>query len=240
MDVALLLSLAALALVDSTSIGTLVLPLWLMLTPGRVRVGRVLLFLGSVAGAYLLLGTALALGAAQLLDPLSAALESATGRIVQLVAGVVMVVLGLTVEPWTRVGRERRRAARAARGPGRLARWRERVRGDADGGGGAVVGLAVVAVGVEAASMVPYLAAIALLATSGLGPVPTVAVLAGYCLVMVLPALVLLALRAALHDRLTPALARVEAWLSRTSGEAVAWVLFLLGLYLVAGAFPLS
>ncbi|SET70058.1 GAP family protein [Geodermatophilus poikilotrophus] len=240
MEPALLLSLAALALVDSTSIGTLVLPLWLMLAPGRVRVDRVLLFLGSVAGAYLLLGAALALGAAQLLDPVSAALESAAGRIVPLVAGVVLVVLGVTVEPWTQAGKERRRAARAARGPGRLARWRDRVRGDADGGGGAVVGLAVVAVGVEAASMVPYLAAIALLATSGLGPVPTVAVLAGYCLVMVLPALVLLALRAALHDRLTPALARVEAWLSRTSGEAVAWVLFLLGLYLVAGAFPLS
>ena len=240
MELALLLSLAALALVDSTSIGTLVLPLWLMLAPGRVRVGRVLLFLGSVAGAYLLLGIALALGAAQLLDPVSAALESAAGRVVQLVAGVVLVVLGLTVEPWTKAGKERRRVARAARGPGRLARWRERVRGDADGGGGAVVGLAVVAVGVEAASMVPYLAAIALLATSGLGPVPTVAVLAGYCLVMVLPALVLLALRAALHDRLTPALTRVEAWLSRTSGEAVAWVLFLLGLFLVGDALPLG
>src|SRR5918997_55649 len=219
--VALLLSLAALALVDSTSIGTLVLPLWLMLAPGRVRGGRVLLFLGSVAGAYLVLGVALALGAAQLLDPVSAALD-------------------LTGERGTGAGKELRRAARGARRPGRLARWRERVRGDADGGGGAVVGLAAVAVGVEAASMVPYLAAIALLATSGLGPVPTVAVLAGYCLVMVLPALVLLALRAALHDRLTPALARVEAWLSRTSGEAVAWVLFLLGLFLVGDALPLS
>ena len=240
MDVAVLLSLVALALVDSTSVGTLVLPLWLMLAPGRVRVGRVLLFLGSVAGAYLLLGIALALGAAQLLDPVSAALESVAGRVVQLVAGVVLVVLGLTVEPWTRAGKERRRAARAARPPGRSARWRERVRGDADGGGGAVVGLAVVAVGVEAASMVPYLAAITLLATSGLGPVPTVVVLAGYCLVMVLPALVLLALRAVLHDRLTPALARVEAWLSRTSGEAVAWVLFLLGLFLVGYALPLG
>ncbi len=38
----------------------------------------------------------------------------------------------------------------------------------------------------------------------------------------------------------TPALARVEAWLSRTSGEAVAWVLFLLGLFLVADALPLG
>ena len=88
--------------------------------------------------------------------------------------------------------------------------------------------------------MLPYLAAIALLATSGLGTPSAVVVLAGYCLVMVLPALVLLGLRVTLHERLTPALTRLETWLSRASGEAVAWVLFLLGLYLVAGAFPLT
>ncbi|MGY1681586.1 hypothetical protein [Geodermatophilus sp. SYSU D01176] len=44
--------------------------------------------------------------------------------------------------------------------------------------------------------------------------------------------------RVTLHERLTPALTRLESWLSRASGEAVAWVLLLLGLYLVAGAFP--
>ncbi len=238
MDVGVLLSLAALALVDSTSVGTLVLPLWLMLAPGRVRVGRILTFLGAVAGSYLLIGVLLLLGAAELAGPLGAALDSTGGRVLQLVAGAVLVVLGLTVEPWTKAGKERRRAAREARGPGRLARWRDRARGD--GPAGAVVTLAVVAVGVESVSMVPYLAAVALLATSGLGTLPAVGVLAGYCLVMVLPALVLLALRVTLHERLTPLLTRVEAWLSRASGETVAWVLFLLGLYLVGDAFPLT
>ncbi|NEM08023.1 GAP family protein [Geodermatophilus normandii] len=237
MEPGVLLALAGLALVDSTSVGTLVLPLWLMLAPGRVRVGRVLLFLSTVAAAYLLLGVALALGAAQVLDPLRAALESTAGRTAQLVVGLVLLVLGLTVEPWTRAGKEARRAARAARGPGRLARWRDRARGE--GPPGAVMVLAAAAVGVEAASMVPYLAAIALLVTSGVGIAPTVAVLAGYCLVMVLPALVLLAVRAALHDRLTPALARIEAWMSRNAGETTAWVLFLLGLFLVSDALPL-
>ena len=238
MEPALLLPLAGLALVDSTSVGTLVLPLWLMLAPGRVRVGRVLLFLSTVAVAYLLLGTALLLGAGQVLGPLRAALETTAGHVAQLVVGVVLLVLGLTVEPWTRAGKEERRAARAARGPGRLARWRDRARGD--GPPGAVMVLAATAVGVEAASMVPYLAAIALLATSGLGTLPAVGVLAAYCLVMVLPALVLLALRVTLHERLTPVLTRVEGWLSRASGETVAWVLSLLGLYLVADAFPLA
>ncbi|MGY1694097.1 MULTISPECIES: GAP family protein [unclassified Geodermatophilus] len=237
MDPALLLPLAGLALVDSTSIGTLALPLWLMAAPGRVRVGRVLLFLGTVAGAYLLLGVALVLGAGELLDPLRTALDSTPGRAVLVGVGVVLVVLGLTVEPWTRAGKERRRAARAARGPGRLARWRERARGD--GPPGAVVVLAATAVGIEAVSMVPYLAAIALLVTAGTGAGTAVAVLAGYCLVMVLPALVLLGARVALHDRLTPALARMEAWLSRNAGEATAWVLVLLGVYLVSDALPL-
>ncbi len=237
MEPGLLLPLVALALVDSTSVGTLVLPLWLMLVPGRVRVGRVLLFLATVAAGYLLLGVALALGAGQLLDPLRAALESTAGRVAQLGVGAVLLVLGLTVEPWTRAGKERKRAARAARGPGRLARRRDQARGD--GPPGAVMVLAATAVGVEAVSMVPYLAAIALLVTSGTGPVSTVAVLAGYCLVMVLPALVLLAVRTLLHDRITPALVRIEAWMSRNAGETTAWVLFLLGLFLVSDALPL-
>jgi cytochrome c biogenesis protein CcdA len=238
MGAELLLSLAVLALVDSTSIGTLVLPLWFMLAPGRVRVGRVLLLLGTVAGSYLALGLALVLGASRLLGPVSAALDSTAGRVAQLVVGIALVVLGLTIEPWTKAGKERKRAARAARGPGRLARLQNRARGD--GPGGAVVVLGVTAAGIEAASMVPYLAAIALLATAGLGVGTSTVVLAGYCLVMVLPALVLLAVRTTLHDRLTPALVRLEAWLSRNSGEALAWVLFLLGLYVVGGALPLT
>ena len=118
----MLLSLVGLALVDSTSVGTLVLPLWLMLAPGRVRVGRILTFLGAVAGCYLLIGVLLLLGAARLTGPFGAALDSTGGRVLQLVVGGVLVVLGLTVEPWTKAGKERRRAARAAKRPGRLAR----------------------------------------------------------------------------------------------------------------------
>ncbi len=41
-------------------------------------------------------------------------------------------------------------------------------------------------------------------------------------------------------QRLTPVLTGVEGRLSRASGETVAWVLFLLGLYLIAGAFPIG
>lgn len=239
MGLDLLLPLVVLALVDSTSFGTLLIPLWLMLAPGRVRAARVVVFLATVAGFYLLLGVALAAGAVTFLDAVGAALETEAGRVVRLVVGAVLVVLGLTVEPWTREGKRRKAERRAARetvrGPGRLTRWRARAAGD-EGSTASVMALAVSAAGLEALSMVPYLAAVGLLVTSPLTGPQVALVLAGYCLVMVLPALLLLGARLALHERLTRRLQRLEAYLTRTAGETLAWVLFLLGVFLLSDA----
>jgi cytochrome c biogenesis protein CcdA len=238
-SVELLVPLAVLALVDSTSFGTLLIPLWLMLAPGRVQPGRVVLFLATVAGLYLLLGITLAAGALAVFDRLGAALDSTPARIVQLVVGIVLLVLGLTIEPWTRAGKQRRAAARAAReaerGGGRLTRWRARAMGE-DASSGAVVSLALTAAGIEAVSMVPYLAAIGLL-TAASPSLPEVAlVLTGYCALMVLPALLLLVARVALHERVTTPLQRIEGWMTRNAHEALAWVLALLGFYLASTA----
>src|SRR5690606_13354204 len=51
-EAGLLIPLAVLALIDSTSFGTLLIPLWLLLSPGRPSPHRVLLFLGTVAAFY--------------------------------------------------------------------------------------------------------------------------------------------------------------------------------------------
>lgn len=233
------LPLAGLALVDSTSFGTLLIPLWLMLAPGRLRPARVVLYLATVAVFYWCSGLALALGAISVLDGAGAALESSPGRIVRGAVGVVLMVLGITIEPWTKAGKEARRAKRSAReatgGPGRLSRLRARAGGDV-GSAGAVMTLAVSAAGLEVVSMVPYLAALGVLSTSGLPLGAVSAVLGGYCAVMVAPALVLLGVRWALRQRLTAPLQRLEGWLTRNAGEALAWVLFLLGFYLLRTA----
>lgn len=59
MSLGLLLSLAGLALVDSTSIGTLFIPIWLLLAPGRVSVRRILVYLGTIAAFYFAVGLVL-------------------------------------------------------------------------------------------------------------------------------------------------------------------------------------
>lgn len=81
--------------------------------------------------------------------------------------------------------------------------------------------------------MIPYLAAIGALTASELSLAGRGAVLFGYCLVMIAPALLLLAARLLLHDYVSPILTKLEASLSRNANEAMAWVVFLVGLYLV-------
>jgi hypothetical protein len=90
----LAVALLGLALVDSTSFGTLLIPVWLMLAPGRVAAGRVVLFLGTVAASYLLLGVALLTGAARPAEAGAALAASPPARAVQLLVGVAMLVAG--------------------------------------------------------------------------------------------------------------------------------------------------
>jgi hypothetical protein len=240
MNIELLAPLVLLALIDSTSFGTLIIPLWLMLAPGNPRPGRILLFLGAVAAFYLLLGLALLLGASKLLDTLQEAGNSQPLRIAQLVAGVGLMALGVLMEPWTQAGKRRRAARRAEElarsGPTLHMRMRARAT-DASAPVAAVIVLALTAAVIEVASMIPYLAAIGLLTASALPPAQRSLVLFGYCLVMIAPALLLLAARISLHDYVAPVLTRLEGFLSRNANEAMAWVVFLVGLYLAGGSF---
>lgn len=231
MDLPQLLTLAVLALVDSTSFGTLLIPLWFMLAPGRVRPGRVLVFLGTVAGFYWVLGVALATGLLTVAGDLGAWLSTTTGTRVQVAVGVLLLATGILM-PTRKNGDGGGTTSR------RVHRWRDRAMGvdGQRGGTGALVGLAVAAAAIEAASMIPYLAGIGIVTSAPVGAAERALVLAGYCVVMVLPALLLLGLRLGLGRRLEPVLRRVAAWMERTSGETVAWVLAIVGLLILSNA----
>lgn len=108
----------------------------------------------------------------------------------------------------------------------------------AEGGGSlvALVGLALAAAGIETASMVPYLSAIGLLTASDLTLTSGIPVLVGYCLVMILPALVLLALRVLAYRWVRGPLERLEAWMSRSAASMTAWIVGILGVLLALDA----
>jgi hypothetical protein len=219
MDIALLGSLAVLALIDSTSFGTLLIPIWLLMHPGGVRARRILVFLGTVAVFYFAVGVAVALGADAVLPQISRVLDTRPAAWAQLVLGVALFFLSFRLD-------------RRSTGGGRLLRWRERAL--TDGGVAGLAGLALAAAAAEGTTMLPYLAAIGLLTTSDLAAGPVALVMAGYCLLMIVPALVLLGVRVGAGDRVTPVLTRVGDWLARSN--AVAWIVGIVGFLLARDA----
>ena len=221
MDIALLGSLAALALIDSTSFGTLLIPVWLMMHPVGVRAGRVLMFLGTVAAFYFAVGVAVALGADAFLPRIGRLLDARPVSWAQLVLGVALFFLSF------RLDRKKRPA-----GGGRLTRWRERAM--TDGGVAGLAGLALAAAAAEVTTMLPYLAAIGLLTGSELAAGQIVLVMAGYCVLMTLPALVLLAVRLTTGDRLTPLLKRIDDGMARSN--ALSWIVGIVGFLLARDA----
>jgi len=228
-----LLGLAGLALIDSTSFGTFVIPLILVLQP-RVRAGRLVLYLGTIGLFYLILGLALFSGAVWARSTLAGvgdALSSTPAYVVQIVVGIGLILLSFRYDAKAVA---KRRAAAGGR-PSRLQRWREAAMGD-HATLGSVVILALVAGVVEAASMVPYLAAIGILTTSNISLQVGVWVLLGYVLVMLLPATAVLAVRVVAGTTAERSLTSIRDWFTRNTAGAFAWVLGIVGVLLILDA----
>ena len=222
MDVTLLASLAALALIDSTSFGTLLIPIWLLIHPGPVRPGRIMIFLGTVAAFYFAVGVALTLGAGALLPQITRLFETSAAQWVLLVAGVALFF-------WSfRLGRKNRPGSE-----GRMLRWRRRVLAE-EGGVLPLAGLALLAALIELSTMLPYLGAIGLVTTAEPTVPEIVAIMAGYCLLMITPALVLMGVRLTAGRRIVPALTRFSDWMMHS--DTVAWVVGIAGFLLARTA----
>lgn len=240
--------LGVLALIDSTSFGTLLIPVWLLMAPGRLRAGRFLVYLGVVAGAYAVIGlvllVALTLFGDSLLNWLAGTRESQPFLIAQTALAAGLILYSLRLDPITEAGKAKKREREASRSTGdRLSMFRNRAVGNSAEGGGTqhgptqggvlpLLALALTAVGLEIATLLPYLAGIGLVATSGTGLPGSTLMIFFYCAVMILPAMVLLAARIVARSVLERPLARLERFLSRHANGTVALILFLLGLFL--------
>jgi Sap, sulfolipid-1-addressing protein len=220
------LGLIALALADSTSIGTFLIPLWLLLRPGW-RVRLILIYLATITGFYLLVGLLLMGGLLTLLPILEAALAHPAADWAELALGVALFALSFFIDPKAAA----KRAARSGRAMSTTPRWQARL----DGAAATPAGMATLALGaglVEVATMLPYLAAIAIVSSFGLSAAGSGFTLAGYTLIMVLPALGLMAARLLAGRRINEALDRLGAWLARHTAGSVSWIAAILGVLL--------
>jgi hypothetical protein len=214
-DLALLLPLAGLALVDSTSIGTLFIPVWLMLVPGRVRVGRLLVYLATIAVFYFGVGLVAVVAGESIVSALDGAADNRALLWAQLALGAALFAVSFRFDAKKRAGKP---------GGGVIGRWRERTMGGAASARW-LVGLALLAALAEVATMLPYIGAIGLMATSDVSAAMVPVLLAAYCVVMILPALVLLAGRTLAQRHVEPLLQRLNKWITEKGGNATGWIL---------------
>jgi cytochrome c biogenesis protein CcdA len=220
MTIALLLALAGLAVLDSTSFGTLAIPVYLMLSLDRSRTARLLVYLATMAVFYFLVGAVLMLGLATAMDTFGDALDSKAAYAAQLVLGVGLFALSWRFDlKW-----------RAKRG------LPERTFEPRMGGPRTMVLVGLTAGVLEVATMVPYLAAIGMMTTAELAVTQWAPLLGAYVLIMILPALVLMALRAAAGEWLEPKLERLRAWLVKHSSSMLSWGIAIVGFLLARDA----
>lgn len=211
------LPLFGLALLDSLSAGTLVIPLMLVLRQRRADVRPLTIYFLTVCTSYFLLGVAIQLGFEQARDWLMSVLESDPAYWAQLLVGVVLFLWGVTTKD------PEKGAPMQVSRPKSLAT-------------GAVFSLALGAVVIEAATMVPYLAAIAILGTLEIAMGVRFAILALYCLVMVLPALLAIALFSVFGDRIWHRLERFLVWVERETKITLLWLAAIIGFFMTANA----
>jgi hypothetical protein len=224
--------LLILALTDSLSFGTLLVPVWLLMTPGRLRLSRILLYLGTVGSCYFLVGVALMAGFSFALTKWMEALSSTPAYVVQLTVGITLFALSFILDTKAARARATERATRQ----GRLSRWREQAMGESSAFF-PLVAIAVAAVLIEVASMLPYLAATGIIVAEAPDQASALTVLAGYCLVMLVPALALTSARLFASHIIDGPLRRLESWLSRGARSTTMWIIGIAGFLLAADAF---
>jgi hypothetical protein len=230
LNIELLISLIGLALIDSTSIGTLLIPVWLLLDHRDVRVSSMMIYLVTIAGFYLLVGLAIVLGAELLTstdDLVGAADKWAANStfsllilLAQLAIGVGLFALSFRFDSskpgaTERVERWKTKAANAGTSPRFL------------------VGLALIAAMAEVATMLPYLGAIAMITSANLNWMTVIALMSAYCLLMIFPAMALLSLRLLMAEKIRPLLLKIDSWITKNAETALGWVLGIAG-FLIA------
>ncbi|WJZ02728.1 hypothetical protein CFREI_07215 [Corynebacterium freiburgense] len=209
-----ILPLIGLALVDSLSIGTLIIPIALIVLWGKVHISPISIYLGTVLICYFALGLALLFG----LQTFNTLGDQSWFHWTVLIIGIGLTAIGfLSPTP-------KRNSATAS----------EKVRKTNSKSMAAMISLALGASVVEAFTMLPYLAAMGIIQSFEISSTSKIGIILLYCIIMILPATLISAI--ALSSTSKKFLSAIESWIPRLEYEAkitLLWVAAIAGIYIV-------
>lgn len=217
-----LFPLLALSLVDSLSAGTLVIPLVLLITWGRMHAVHYGTYLSTIAVAYFGIGIALFFGMRWIFDLIGSIGATTWFAWVSLALGIALLAFGvLSPNPKRRPIEEI--VAKRCDGMGTTSVL-------------AMIGLAVGAAVVEAATMLPYLAAVGIIQSMDVSFLMQLLILAIYCCVMIGPAVLIGFLCNQWGDTLFSRLTHIIPRLEYEAKVTILWIAAFVGLYMTANA----
>ena len=213
-----LIPLVGLALLDSLSIGTLVIPLALIVMWRSVRVPALAAYLLTVAAVYFALGVAMLLG----FTGLSAYVERITNTPVfpwiTLILGAILAIYGIfgpdPVKPT----------------PGELPKQLNKpIRTSLP----KMIILGLGASLTEAATMLPYIAAMGIISDWDTPMAGQLVAIAAYCGVMVAPTVILAAIALVAGQKFFPRLEKAIPRLQYEAKVTLLWIAAIVGIYMV-------
>lgn len=217
------LSLVGLALIDSLSMGTLVIPLVLIIKWQAMKAAHYTTYLTTIVCAYFMIGCALFMGLGWAVATVSQVTATAWFRWILLALGVALLLFGVLTPNPKRRSVEEIVAARS-----------EQVQSQRRKKAGllSMVALALSAAVVETATMLPYLAALGIIQSQEIPFVAQLAVLALYCVVMVLPAILLGVAVKVLGNRVFERILGVLPRLEYEAKVTLLWIAAIVGFHI--------
>lgn len=210
MTLELLLQVAGLAVLDMLSPTTIAVTVVVLLSARERPIRLLSAYWATVAVAYFALGVVAMLG----LSAAVSVINTQVGLWIQLILGAALLVGSFFIKDPPPEKTESRLTPR-------------------NYSSAAMIALGVGTWTLEAATAVPYFAAIALMTAAGITILQWLPILAAYTVVMLTPCFLLAAAWVALGDRLKPTLEKWRAKLISGSRETVAWIIGIAG-FLVA------
>lgn len=213
-----LLSLVGLALLDSLSIGTLVIPLALILMWRNVRVPALATYLLTVAAVYFSLGVAMLLGFTGLSSYVERITDTPVFPWITLILGAILAIYGIfgpdPVKP----------------APGELPKQLDK---PIQTSLTKMILLGLGASLTEAATMLPYIAAMGIISDWDVPMAGQVAAIATYCGIMIAPTVVLATIALMAGQKFFPRLEKAVPRLQYEAKVTLLWIAAIVGIYMV-------
>lgn len=209
-----------LALLDSLSLGTLVIPLALIVHWRAVRVPALATYLVTVAAVYFLLGLGLLLGFASLGSVAERVTQTDVFPWITLILGAALAIFGI-FGPDPKKPEPGQLPKRAAGTTSSLPR---------------MVALGLGASLTEVATMLPYIAAMGIIGSWEIPSAAKAGSVGIYCLIMIVPTVILATLALLFGQKFFPRLERLIPRLEYEAKVTLLWIAAIVGIYMVANS----